>query len=89
MPPAPVMAKSAVCHSGRFVAKTATRSPGLTPSSTRAMEEAGDAAEEFGGGDWVPSGVSAEELGARIRGANLRRSGSVSQGGAVAHGRWG
>src|SRR5215475_15181411 len=32
------MAKSAVCHSGRFAEKRPTRSPGFTPSSTSAPE---------------------------------------------------
>src|SRR5439155_26002979 len=32
------MAKSAVCHSGRFAAKRATRSPGFTPNSKKAFD---------------------------------------------------
>src|SRR5256885_10693525 len=32
------MAKSAVCHSGRFAAKRPTRSPGFTPSSKKACD---------------------------------------------------
>src|SRR5437764_11073467 len=52
MPPAPVIAKSAVCHSGRLVANNATRSPGFTPNSTRAMDRPAtrrrNSAEEIG-----------------------------------------
>ena len=35
--PEPLMAKSAVCHSGQFGAKRPTRSPGLTPSSMKQL----------------------------------------------------
>src|SRR5439155_3986562 len=38
MAPAPLMAKSAVCHSGRFVENSPTRSPGFTPNSTNAED---------------------------------------------------
>ena len=66
MPPAPVMAKSAVCHSGRLVANRPTRSPGFDAEFDKGHGEAGDAAEEFGGGDRVPGIVAAEQLGARV-----------------------
>src|ERR1700745_2474672 len=36
--PEPLMAKSAVCHSGRLAENRPTRSPGFTPSSTQALE---------------------------------------------------
>ena len=52
MPPAPVIAKSAVCHSGRLAANRPTRSPGFTPSSTKAMDRPAtrrsSSAEEIG-----------------------------------------
>jgi len=50
--------------------------------------EACDAAEEFGGGDGMPGGIAAKELGARIR-ERIDGVQEARREGAVAHGRCG
>src|SRR5208283_4370308 len=80
--PEPLMAKSAVCHSGQLGANKPTRSPGFTPSSTKALASPAtrrrNSWEEMGSQPSERRTSCARETGARQwlvrseRGANRR-----------------
>ena len=84
MPPAPVIAKSAVCHSGRLVANNADAVACFHAQFDQRHGKTGDTAKKFRGRDRLPDIGTAGQLGAGIRKLNRWRS-EIVKGGCRSH----